>query len=192
MASQECFVCSQSVNGDDAFFQHHLNRCLDSQAAAPSPSSAPHSGYVELDLTPFADSHVASDAALALALSATLGAEAAFELQQSETDQLKRMDPEREDGELPGCPICERSWEEVEVGEGDREAHAEVCLSARGEMVGSDEEEDQEVEVRGGFGRKKDGKVSDEVEGVPGECDSWLRRGGDAVLTVEDAQICCR
>lgn len=194
MATQECFVCGQVVNGDGAFFEHHLNRCLDSQA--PSPSSRHRFHDNELDLSPFADSLVASDAALALALSATLDAEAAFELQQSETDHFERMDVGLANGALAGCPICEKSWNELEIEYEDREGHAEVCLRAMGEVLESDEEEEEEgqqLDGRSGFGRKIKGKASDEVEGVPGECRmAFEEEECTAHSRWNAAQICCQ
>ncbi|ORY55163.1 peptidase family C78-domain-containing protein [Leucosporidium creatinivorum] len=39
MSSLECFVCHELVRGDAAYQEHHLNRCLDTQAAGVSTPS---------------------------------------------------------------------------------------------------------------------------------------------------------
>ncbi|BGP45145.1 hypothetical protein JCM10450v2_000962 [Rhodotorula kratochvilovae] len=124
----QCFVCSEHLDGDEVFVEHHLNACLDRQGsstarATPSTATAvaAPAGFTAPSLparspSPPLSPHFASDAALALALAQELSAEPALEGAQSalgaaaggraegdaafERDRLLALSLAREEGQL--------------------------------------------------------------------------------------------
>ncbi|GAA6048034.1 hypothetical protein JCM3770_000158 [Rhodotorula araucariae] len=86
----QCLVCSEHIDGDEAFFEHHLNACLDRQglsstsaASARDAASVPEPSFTAPPSSrgapfPLVSPRFASDAALALALAQELAAEPAL------------------------------------------------------------------------------------------------------------------
>lgn len=123
--TQDCFVCSKTINGDAAFFQFHLNSCLDG-SSAPSPPPAPSADYV---------------AALA------------YDDEQDEAEsiklarQLSAGEFEPHDDVAPGCPLCERTWTELELDSaGEKESHADGCAVSADRSQRRSEEREESIE----------------------------------------------
>jgi hypothetical protein len=171
---QECFICSTTINGDEHFFQHHLNQCLDSSsastssiaaynnAASSSSSSSRSTSLSQHDQGTSGrfnsnsnnDDQLSTDAALALSLSITSTEDAeesarsialALQLTQSaQGDQTQfRSRP------IVGCPICARSWEDLECPSSEREVHADECMRRNGTG--------EEADLEGGGGDWQEG-----------------------------------
>ncbi|GAA5850813.1 hypothetical protein JCM9279_003934 [Rhodotorula babjevae] len=154
-ARQHCFVCSELLDGDAAFVEHHLNACLDRQGSSTGPS--PHAPSKRRSPSPPSTlpPHLASDAALALALagdelssvpstSSTFDHDRALALALAHDDA--RQPPTSSASEAL-CPVCGASWAErglaLPAPSGDigaarsrilerREAHTTACLEAIG------------------------------------------------------------
>ncbi|KAK4690378.1 hypothetical protein P7C70_g9598, partial [Phenoliferia sp. Uapishka_3] len=108
-----CFVCSELINGDAAFIEHHINACLDKPPPVASTST---SSPLLTRLSPSP-----TDALLALQLS------------QSSSPQPVSDGVGGDDGEA--CPLCSMPWEALGVGEWDvqgMQGHAQACLDSEG------------------------------------------------------------
>jgi hypothetical protein len=152
MPLQPCPICSAQIDGDETYYAHHVNRCLDSTA-----SSSPSAAHLDDD----------DNASRALAL----------ELQGDElvvgnggfgAGEVGREDAGEEDDE--GCPVCGRSFGALGLGVRERGQHASACLS---QVAGSDGDEDEDAGDGGTsiqYRRAADGKDAgdDQVQGVAG------------------------
>ncbi|KPV76739.1 uncharacterized protein RHOBADRAFT_51737 [Rhodotorula graminis WP1] len=153
-AQQHCFVCSELLDGDAAFVQHHLNACLDRQGSSTSTTS--HAGSTKRrspSPPPTLPSHFSSDAALALALagdelSAAPSTTSTFDHDRALALALAHDDAASSSSSSDAvCPVCGASWAErglslpsstADYGAARtrvlerREAHTAACLEAKG------------------------------------------------------------
>ncbi|GAA5892188.1 hypothetical protein JCM8208_001469 [Rhodotorula glutinis] len=154
-ARQHCFVCSELLDGDAAFVEHHLNACLDRQGS--STSTGTYASTKRRSPSPLSTlpPHLASDAALALALagdelsaapsvSSTFDSDRALAFALAHDDQRA---PTASSSSEAVCPVCGASWAErglaLPAPSGDfgaararvierREAHTTACFEAKG------------------------------------------------------------
>ncbi|POY73478.1 hypothetical protein BMF94_3415 [Rhodotorula taiwanensis] len=199
----QCYVCSEVLDGDPAYVQHHLNSCLDrqgpsngsprrdSQQQTAAPVPAVTSSTLTLSVTSSNEEH---DRLLAIALSST----------ESEPTS---SEPSNRNPTAGSCPCCHQSWLTLGLTTGDspsdlaaldgteqeqRASHVEACLMAR--------EEEEDAGQRGDWpaggqhGRAEDDDDGDEAAerkgrqvpngvgaGMKGATTSRAGGGGDAV-----------
>ena len=165
LAMAACFVCNEALNGDAAFVEHHINRCLDAAAGGPAPKQS--KPQKELSPPP-----ATADALLAQSLADEFDTQAALALEYDDAMELERVDPDRSPDEAaPGCPACESSWDELGIRDGDEAemvGHVTECLDGKAETSGRwGNGDDAGPPAHGGFGRGSGSKEL--IEGSKGQ-----------------------
>lgn len=155
--SQLCFLCSQTINGDEQFYQHHVNQCLDNVGATVDNERSSNSiekgktraVVLQVDQSDEEEDNGSDDWEVEI---------------HSDADAARAPAVGMESASGRCCPCCQSAWSTLGiVEEQEKEEHAGYCFGegeGEGEGGGWDDVATSGYELGSGVGKTARGTSS--------------------------------